>query len=477
LRTPLTGDARGDVVRAASDPGQVGERLAAWFATAGRPETIASVAIDRVFYVPGAEFTAVYSVTLRRGATQATQVLSGSLRYAGDDAELMAKAARRVAKSKFVVPELGEAVYHFPEWSFVLWTFPNDPKLRTLPACQRPETVRAALACLGGPLPANGNGNGNGHAIAEPKLCWQVGAYDQQLVRYIPRRRCVFRLDVEWRQERGADGAPQALPSAVLQRVYAKVYEDEAAAAAAHRTLDLLWQRAGNDGRWLRVPRPLYFDLEQLVLYQSALPGSHLAHAAGSVTPGQIVAIARGLALLQQTRLPLPEALSLDDELAKAQESAALVAQAQPQFAPSLESLAGRLGTQLPDLPRAPLVPCHGTFKLNHLLHDGAHIGLVDFDSMLLGDPLYDVANFTADLHYLEANGALPPGRAARLGRIFYDAWSDQVPWSRREAVLDWYVASLLLRKQALKPVKHLHPDATAKIGQLLAAAHDRLGG
>ena len=136
-----------------------------------------------------------------------------------------------------------------------------------------------------------------------------------------------------------------------------------------------------------------------------------------------------------------------------------------------------RLGAALPGLPRSPLVPCHGTFKLNHLLHDGVHLGLVDFDSMVLGDPLYDVANFTADLHYLEANGALPAGRAAHLGRIFYDAWCDQVPWGRRDAVLDWYVACLLVRKQALKPVKHLHADAPAKIGRVLAAARERLGG
>jgi aminoglycoside phosphotransferase (APT) family kinase protein len=187
--------------------------------------------------------------------------------------------------------------------------------------------------------------------------------------------------------------------------------------------------------------------------------------------------IGRGLALLQQLRLPLRSTLALEEEFEKTRTGAALVGRAAPQFAPVLEGLVDRLAAALPGLPRLPLVPCHGTFKLNHLLQEGDHLGLVDFDSMVLGDPLYDVANFTADLHYLEAHGVLPAGRAARLGRIFYDAWSDQVPWGRRDAVLDWYVSCLLMRKQALKPVKHLHPDAPAKIGRVLAAAQERLGG
>ena len=60
----VPGDPMQEAVRGASDPARVQERLAAWFAARGRPEVVESVAIDRVFYVPGSEFTAVYAVTL-----------------------------------------------------------------------------------------------------------------------------------------------------------------------------------------------------------------------------------------------------------------------------------------------------------------------------------------------------------------------------------------------------------------------------
>jgi hypothetical protein len=94
---------------------------------------------------------------------------------------------------------------------------------------------------------------------------------------------------------------------------------------------------------------------------------------------------------------------------------------------------------------------------------------------MVLADPLYDVANFTADLHYLEAQGGLPAGRALLLGRAFYDAWTAMVPWGKRNAVLNWYVASLLVRKQAMKCVKHLHANARAKMDAVLREAAIRL--
>jgi len=49
------------------------------------------------------------------------------------------------------------------------------------------------------------------------------------------------------------------------------------------------------------------------------------------------------------------------------------------------------------------------------------------------------------------------------------------VPWGRRQKVLDWYVASLLVRKQAFKPVKHLHADAEVKVRRVLVEARNRI--
>jgi hypothetical protein len=280
-------------------------------------------------------------------------------------------------------------------------------------------------------------------------------------VRYIPGKRCVFRY------ESATSGAHRA--------VYAKVYEDPLPAGEAHALLVALWHAAAADAALLRVPEPLHFDPEGWTTYQGALPGTSFVAAARSVTPAQVAAIGRGLARLHVQRLPVRETWRLGDELARAVARADEIAAVHPPFAVAIAAVVGALAARLPHLPRLPLVPSHGTFKLAHLVQDGDRIGLVDFDSFVQADPLYDVANFTADLHYLEAAGVLPPGRAVRLGDVVHEAWSASVPWGRRDAVLDWYVASLLVRKQAMKCVKHLHPDARVKIRRLLAAASERL--
>jgi aminoglycoside phosphotransferase (APT) family kinase protein len=463
MRLEEAADPRLEQVRLAADADRMRERMADFFARAGRAERVESLSVVRVYYMPGQDFDAVYEMVLRSGDAVESQTLYGSIRYQGGAEELVAKAARKAAKGKFRTPGLGDPAYHFPDLCMAAWTFPNDPKMKTLGANFESDRVHAALAHLRGPDDGPG---------------WELGAVGEpELVRYIPRKRCVLRYELAWHRQHAADGSPVALPASSLQRVYGKVYDDAAAARQAHAVLEALWRATPPEGRTLRVPRPLLHDAELLTAYQEAVPGTHLARAAEHVTPAQVSTIARGLAHLQQARVRLDPVLRLEDELAKLHEHAACIAMAHPQFAARLGAIETRLADRLPRLPRLPLVPAHGTFKLNHLLADGERTSLVDFDSMTNADPLYDVANFTADLHYLEAQGVLPAGRAERLGRTLHEAWLSVVPWGRRDAVLDWYVSSLLVRKQALKPVKHLHPDAVAKIERVLEAARARLEG
>jgi hypothetical protein len=428
----------------------------------GRGDVVEALTVERIFYLPGEDFTAAYRVQLRRGAERETQLLFGNIRYGDDAAHLAAKALRKAEKGKLATPRLGAAAYHLPELGMVLWTYPNDPRLKTLARSLDPQEVRRVLGSVPGP-----NGAPNG---------WHLGAVSQELVRYIPRKRCVFRFEVEWRQERGPDGAPRDWPASRLQRLFGKVYDDEAVGRQAFAVQDALWRAAATDGRWLRVPQPLGFDAELLLLVQAAVPGTHLTQRAAEVGVNLVSDIGRGLALLHQARLPVRPVLRLEDELDRVRQHGVLIARVHPEQAGLLDEITARLAAALPGLPRLPLMPAHGTFKLNHILHDGERPSLVDFDSMVRADPLYDVANFTSDLHYLEAAGALPAGRAVKLGRAFHESYVAHVPWGRRDDVLDWYVACLLVRKQAMKCVKHLHADAEAKVRAVLHEAQGRIG-
>lgn len=432
---------------AAFDTGRVRTVLDAWLVAHGRSERVAELRRRRTFWVPQGECSIVYDAVLRRDGVAATQTLTARPCDSALGERWFGKAERKGRNGKFAVPALGSPAYHLRELGLVVWTFPNDPDLKTLAVhVQRPpDDVVAALAATTG--------------RAELAL----GTATRTPVRYIPGKRCVLRYEIA-----AHDGG-------AATTVYAKIYEDAAPAHEAHAVLAALWRAARADSALLRVPEPLAFDAEQWTTYQGALPGTLLVAQAAAVTAADAAAVGRALARLHLASLPVRGVFRLEDEHAKLAERAPAIATVHPDFAPRVAALVDAARAQLPLLPRLPLVPSHGTFKLAHLLRDGTRIGLVDFDSFVQADPLYDVANFTADLHYLEAAGTLPEGRAARLAAALYDAWCAHVPWGRRDAVFAWYVASLLVRKQAMKCVKHLHPGAAAKIDRVLAVAERRI--
>jgi thiamine kinase-like enzyme len=199
-----------------------------------------------------------------------------------------------------------------------------------------------------------------------------------------------------------------------------------------------------------------------------------LALHAGEVSLDTATRIGRGLGLLHLSPIRTFTQQTLEQECQALVENVCAVAAIHPEMQPQIDAVGADLQRHLPDLPRLPLVPSHGTFKLNHLMADGGTLSLLDFDSMTAADPMFDVANFTSDVHYLEAQGDLPAGRAAALSGAMQNAYFATVPWGRCQRVLDWYVASLLLRKQAYKTVKHLHGDAVSKIGTVIQEALSR---
>ncbi|MFQ5600649.1 MAG: aminoglycoside phosphotransferase family protein [Candidatus Krumholzibacteriia bacterium] len=450
---PRVADPRFDAVRTGMDTERVKALLNARLREAGGSVCIRNLSLEYSFYVPGSNFRAVYQAELVNGTANETQRLFGRITYAGDSAVRFAKARRKLAKGRFLKPRLGEGAYHLPEIDMVLWTFPNDPRLKTLVGHADPGTVRRALANL------------------EDARGWEPGGMRQELVRYIPGKRGVLRYEVEWRRPRRPDGSPQALPASRLECIFGKVYDTPLAALRAREALEDLWAASQRQTRFLRVPKPLHYEPGLRTLWLSQVPGAHLAAEAWKVDTACMARIGRGLALLHQARVRVRPTLGLEQELESMRENATLIAKVHQDLRPGLERVHAALAKSLPRLPRLPLVPAHGTFKLNHLLSDGEQISLIDFDSMVLADPTFDVANFTADLHYLEARGTLPPGRASKLGRALQEVYFGQVPWGRCDPVLNWYVASLLVRKQAFKCVKHLHPDADRKIRKVLDEA------
>lgn len=457
LHAPIS-DPRLDDVRQGMDPQAIQSLLNHRLTNQGGELCFSDLTLEYGQYEPFSNFHALYRATLRNGSASESQLLFGRIAYAGDDAIRFAKAERKLAKGRFVRPQLGYGAYHLPEIGMVLWTYPNDPTLKTLTLLQDPLRLRRTLARF------------------ESRTGWEPGATRSELVHYIPGKRATFRYDVEWRRPRAPDGSPVGLPAAEFERLFGKVYDTRQAAERSWITLQDVWRAQQGSRHAFRVPRPLHFERELLATWCTRLPGSCLGDGVERVDRHLAARIGRGLAALHQGRVRLAEHLRLEDEFMATRTNASLVARVHPEFEGDLQMLLTRLEQALPLLPRLPLTTAHGSFKLNHLLvdeHEG--LSLLDLDSMVMADPALDLANLVSELICLAVQGTLPAPGVAGLETACREAYAGLVPWPSHPDVLDWYTACLLIRKQAFKSVKHLHPDARDKIRGLIEAATDRL--
>ena len=128
--------------------------------------------VDYSFYVPGHNFRIVYRGEIVNGSARSQQLLFGRIPVGEDHAQRFEKTQRKLQKGRYVQPELGQATYHLPQIGMVLWTFPNDPRLKTLPRLLRAETLQEVFGQF------------------EHRRDWQVGAHGYDMARYIPSKVC-----------------------------------------------------------------------------------------------------------------------------------------------------------------------------------------------------------------------------------------------------------------------------------------------
>ena len=271
-----------------------------------------------------------------------------------------------------------------PELCLVLSAFPIDPELPGLVTATDP----AALVQILGPL----------HTGSVPGLVLQD--CHVEVVRY-RRGSCVLRYELAW----------SLRPSrrSLKQVVYGKVYGDDSGrlvgpAVSALRHL----QEAPGPALPFQVPRfQAYLPDLRLTLLES-VPGAPLlpalirARAGTPAFPGltaheAVGACARVAAALHRSSIPVGSARTLADEIAATRAGVDAVAPLAPALAASLRRHLGAIDALGLDAP-GPLGVAHGDFDTSQVLFGGRSTSLVDFDTVCLAEPAFDLGRFTGHL-------------------------------------------------------------------------------
>ena len=249
------------------------------------------------------------------------------------------------------------------EQDLVVWRFPGDPRLPSLPALARPDPEilpSPVVALLGG----------------------RPEEVRSTVVRYQPEASVTLRLT-------GADPEGPA--------VFAKHLADGSIAGTAGRH-EALWRSAAHEPA-LRVAEPLAADPVRRVLWTRAVPGLPLATAvAVEALPSVAAPVGELLAALHRSVGAPAETVAVDDLLREMQKKAGKLAVAHPDVGAAVAGIVAAAAARRDDVVEERKVPLHGDFHLDQLVAAPAGPVLVDLDSMVGGAPEVDLAEFLVDL-------------------------------------------------------------------------------
>lgn len=215
-----------------------------------------------------------------------------------------------------------------------------------------------------------------------------------------------------------------------------------------------------------KIPEPLALDRENATFWISELAGRPPTRA--SLDHHTVSRIAAALASFHRCE-PLVNGppRTCVDQLVETTGRATALSELFPALQPRIAALVVRLQAEVSDLGSSDIGNIHGAFRMRQLIIDGADIGLIDFDSLALGDPVEDVVDMMLDIDPDFDPGSDRTGPARRFLADYETTLGKELDHKR----IRWQVpVQLLKRAYWLRHSALRRPD----VGRELARRVDR---
>jgi len=288
---------------------------------------------------------------------------------------------------------------------------------------------------------------------ADPKLIHlgsllQEGNY--RIVSYVPSMSCVLS---------GEFGG---------QKTILKMYRDERVQRVSQVVQGL--HEAG-----FASPRVLHVDPARRLLVMEYVPGRLFwTEPKANLRREVMGAMARELATLHETRLA-PETMQLLPHIDHMQREWERFRKASKELAnafPDLQDRLERLATMLEpwDVPQKEML-LHGDFHPGQfLIHHGTP-RLIDYDTVCLGDPMYDLARFGSHLYYKGMIFGEQSRDIEKAVSAFRSAYIATAAVHFNAALWFWHLSVSLVAKRAHRVMTRLEPEAEERVMRLLTIA------
>lgn len=453
--TEIPYDERLPQLAAVLDTDVMGVRLqTALFGKSGGRLQVSDCQIERIKYKPGRNCLVVYQLvfTDRFSGSTVKQRLTARIYEPGGSAARF----KRAQTAHLIQPPIGPPLLHLPDLDMVVWSFPNDRKLDTLPQLADVDCLRQVILP---PLIAAAFGPG-----------WQITSLERTIAHYNPEHTCMIRVSVEMHHKQTGEAQ-----SCVL---YGKSYYNGEGA----QTYDLmrqLWEQQTA----LRIAQPLAYDARSRILWQMGLSGRTLLTYAWD-DPCFLAWMRKAgaaVATLHQTKLTFSQDSRCVDWRTQLQAMERLLSQVRPSCGQDVEKVVRHLlnnGTmnneemnkeQLRDME--PIATLHGDLHLGNFFITGNQVALIDLDNLHLGSPWKDVGSFVAGLLYRGLLLEIPDTLTHRAIAAFCESYRQHVPWPLPQAALNWYTAAALINERAFRCVTRLKDGRLDIVDRLVELA------
>ena len=401
-----------------------------------------------------------YTIQLRETETgpPRSRVVTGVTYDEGRAPRILARARR--SGLRFIKTEdlALLAVAYVPELHMLIQVFPYDFRLPALAQLMQgpPPEVATVLAAEFGP--------GD----------WRLETWEAESLRYRVDMRAMVRLDV---------GAREAESGRVTRRrVYAKIYRDEEQGAQAHELQRELWQRTAADDVGFVVARPIaYLDQHRTNLLDE-VTGVRFLEILRSTDEALPAARRAARAAAGLHHMPLVESLTARerpprDELARLKATTERLQVAVPDLDRAIVEVSDVIATSV---THGPSAPTHFDLKPAHILLDDDRVALLDFDKLVIADPMVDVAGLLTHIGKERGQSRRRQMRTEAIGRAFVEEYFSHVPAAWYDRLPAFYALTLLIeaaRTGSSLRGRAAKQDSDDRIAALIQAARNAAAG
>jgi len=378
--------------------------------------------IVHVHYKPFARARILIETTFERAHKPGKHTTQWLFLQIYNHVELAGKRLDAASKKSFLKCH-GPPMFLLEQWNALAWALPNGPRLRPLRTFLRWRWFKRML---------------KRQDLAPQNF--KLRQTRSQLIRYVPRRRALFRYVNE------ALG-PEAL--------YFKGYcpgEDVLAA----NNLRLLADAASRAELKFDVPALVRHIPQRRVIVMNELPGRSLTSLAPTAPAELFAELGRALASLHSSSIQPITAWSEDAEFNALLAAMDDVKRALPVLEAPIDDLLRELGFVMVSLRFECESVIHGNLFGDQILVENGRLGVVDWDDLRRGDCLYDLGRLIAHFAFLGISAKMSDVKLrldiqAMLAEYEVERGKQIAPFRLR-----WHIAAALLFRAKISALRTL---------------------